>query len=277
MIDHDVFNLDGKVAIVTGGGTGLGKAICNALASAGANVVVSARRQGPINETAAQVRKWGRKAVAISADVTNAKQVDAMVKKTMAEFGRLDILVNNAGIAKGVDPSPEDAVNVKPKEIWELKDDEWQYSINTNLTGTFYCCRAVAKPMMRQGGGKVINLASVGGLRAVRGAIAYSAAKAGVIMLTKTLAITWAKHNIQANCIAPGFFRVKDVSPQHHERIKKFFPSGRCGEPHEIGPLAVYLASKASNYVTGECFVIDGAASVGFAPTGYAPTRNIDT
>jgi NAD(P)-dependent dehydrogenase (short-subunit alcohol dehydrogenase family) len=138
MIDHDVFNLDGKVAIVTGGGTGLGKAICNALASAGANVVVSARRQGPINETAAQVRKWGRKAVAISADVTNAKQVDAMVKKTMAEFGRLDILVNNAGIAKGVDPSPEDAVNVKPKEIWELKADEWQYSLNTNLTGTFY-------------------------------------------------------------------------------------------------------------------------------------------
>jgi NAD(P)-dependent dehydrogenase (short-subunit alcohol dehydrogenase family) len=271
MTSQGVFSLEGKVAIVTGGGTGLGRVICKALATAGANLVVAARKQGPIEQTKAEVKKLGRKAIAISVDVTDSTQVNKMVKRTIDMFGRIDILVNNAGIAKGVDPSFENALDVKPKEIWELSDQEWLYSINTNLSGTFYCCRAVAKQMIGQGSGKVINLASAGGLRAVRGAFPYGAAKAGVVMLSKILAITWAKHNIQVNCIAPGFFLIRDLPLQQHQKIQSFFPLGRCGEPHEIGPLTVYLSSNASDYVTGECFVIDGAASIGYAPTGYIP------
>jgi NAD(P)-dependent dehydrogenase (short-subunit alcohol dehydrogenase family) len=272
MMDEDTFRLDGKVAVVTGGGTGLGKAICKALAVAGADVVVSARRQGPIDETAAEVSKLGRTAIAISTDITDSTQVNDLMKKTIEEFGRIDILVNNAGVAKGVDPSHRDALDARPKEIWELSDEDWQYSIDTNLSGAFYCCRAVAKQMQLQKRGKIINIASLGGLRAVKGAIVYGCAKAGVVMLTKALAITWATRNIQVNCIAPGFFAILEISLQQQQHIEKIFPSGRCGQPQEIGPLCVYLASRASDYVTGECFVIDGGASSTYAPTGYMPS-----
>jgi len=265
------FSLEGKVAIVTGGGTGLGKVICHAFARAGADVVVAARRPEPINQTAAEVRKLGQKAMAVPTDVTDSGQVNNLIEKTLTEFSKINILVNNAGIAKGVDPSPSEALIVKSKPIWELSDDAWHYSIETNLTGTFYCCRAVAKHLVKQNSGKVINIASVGGLRAVRGSYAYCSAKAAVIMFTKTLAITWARHNIQVNCIAPGFLPVVDLASDIQERSERFFPMGRFGEPREIGPLAVFLASEASGYVTGECFIIDGAASAGYAPTGYTP------
>ena len=265
------FSLKGKLAIVTGGGTGLGKVICSTFARAGADVVIAARRPELINETAAEIREFGQKAMAIPTDVTNSKQVDHLIKKTITEFGRVDILVNNVGIAKGVDSSQSEAFK-EPKPIWELTDDEWRYSIDTNLTGTFYCCRAVAKQMIKQNSGKVINLASVGGLRAVKGNFAYCSAKAGVVMLTQTLGITWAMYNIQVNCIAPGFIPIMDVALDIQERSKRFLPMGRYGEPREIGPLAVYLASNASDYVTGECFIIDGAASTGYAPTGYHPS-----
>jgi NAD(P)-dependent dehydrogenase (short-subunit alcohol dehydrogenase family) len=269
----DRFSLEGKTAIVTGGGTGLGKVICLTFARAGADVVIAARRSGPINETAAEVRKLGQRAMAVPIDVTDSGQVNNLIEKSLAEFGKIDILVNNAGIAKGVDPSsPSEALAVEPRPIWELSDDEWHYSIDTNLTGAFYCCRAVAKYMVKRNSGKVINVASIGGLRGVKGVFAYSSAKAGVIMLTKTLAVTWSRYNIQVNCIAPGFIPVADVTPDIEEHSKRFLPMGRQGEPREIGPLAVYLASGASDYVTGGCFVIDGAASAGYAPTGYTPT-----
>jgi gluconate 5-dehydrogenase len=265
------FSLKGKLAIVTGGGTGLGKVICNAFGRAGADVVIAARRSELINETAAEVRKYGQKAMTVSTDVTDSRQVDHLISKTLTEFGKIDILVNNVGIAKGIDSSQSDAFK-EPKPIWELTDDEWHYSLDTNLTGTFYCCRAVAKQMIKQKAGKVINLASVGGIRAVKGNFAYCSAKAGVVMLTQTLAITWAMYNIQVNCIAPGFFPVVDLPPDIQERSKRFLPMGRSGRPREIEPLAVYLASNASDYVTGDCFIIDGAASTGYAPTGYHPS-----
>jgi NAD(P)-dependent dehydrogenase (short-subunit alcohol dehydrogenase family) len=270
MNDLGLFSLEGKVAIVTGGGTGLGREICFALASEGASVALCGRRKGPIEEVAAKIRKMGRSALAIPTDVTDSKQVNDLVRITIEELGKIDILVNNAGIAKGVDASHEDGLNVKLKEIWELSDEDWSHSINTNLTGAFYFCRAVARQMIAQGGGKVINMTSVGGLRAVKGAIPYCSAKAGVIMLTKTLAITWATHNIQVNCVAPGFFPIADIPPDQKAKIERFLPLGRFGKPRDIGPLAVYLSSEASQYVTGECFVIDGAASAGYAPTGHA-------
>ncbi len=269
------FSLEGKVAIVTGGGTGLGKVISLALARAGADLIIAARRPEPINETAAEVRKLGQKTMAVPTDVTDSRQVDHLIEKTLTRFGRIDVLVNNAGIVKGVDPSPGDALAPEPQPIWELSDDAWHASIETNLTGTFYCCRAVSKHMVSQKSGKVINMASMGGLRAARGGFGYCTAKAGVIMFTKTLAITLASDNIQANCIAPTFFPVVDIPAEIRERSEPFYPMGRFGEPPEVGPLAVLLASDASGYITGECFVIDGASGVGYAPTGYSPAARV--
>jgi NAD(P)-dependent dehydrogenase (short-subunit alcohol dehydrogenase family) len=265
------FSLEGKSAVVTGGGSGLGKAMCLALARAGADVAIAARRPGPINEVAAEIRDYGRKALAVPTDVIDSKQVNSLIETAITEFGKVDILVNNAGIAKGVDPSGHDVLGPPAKAIWELTDEDWAYSINTNLTGAFYCCRAVAKHMLERKSGKVINVSSMGAIRAVKGNFGYNTAKGGVISFTRTLAITWAVDNIQVNCITPGYLPVIDTEPEVRERIERFFPMGRYGDPREIGPLAVYLASSASDYVTGQCFNIDGVAGVSYAPTGYIP------
>jgi NAD(P)-dependent dehydrogenase (short-subunit alcohol dehydrogenase family) len=267
----DRFSLEGKVVIVTGGGTNLGKAMCHAFARAGADVVVAGRTPGPIEETAQEVLKIGRRGIAIPTDVTDSKRVDHLITMSIQELGKVDILVNNAGVARGIEPSPRDPIPKEPGPIWELTDEMWRHAIDTNLSGTFYCCRAVAKHMIERKSGKVINISSAAGLRAARSLFTYCSAKAGVIMFTRTLAITWARYNIQANSVAPGIFRTAEVAPSITKLQESFIPMGRCGEPREIGPLAVFLASDASNYVTGECFVIDGARFVGYAPTDYAP------
>jgi NAD(P)-dependent dehydrogenase (short-subunit alcohol dehydrogenase family) len=271
----DRYSLEGKVAIVTGGGTGLGKVISLALARAGADLMIAARRPELINETAAEVKKLGKKAMAVPTDVTDSKQVDRLIDKTLTQFGRIDVLVSNAGIVRGVDPSSDSVLAPEPEPIWELSDDAWHASIETNLTGTFYCCRAVSKHMVSQKSGKMINMASMGGLRAAKHGFGYCASKAGVIMFTKSLAIALARHNIQVNCLAPIFIPIDEVPAEIRQRSEPFFPMGRFGKPQEVGPLAVFLASDASNYITGECFIIDGAASVGYAPTGYAPVAEI--
>ena len=267
----DKFSLDGKVAIVTGGGTNLGKAMCHALARAGADIVVAGRTLGTIEETASEVRQIGQKGIVIPTDITDSRQVDNLIAGTLNKFGKIDILVNNAGVARGIEPSPRDPVPKEPGPIWELSDEMWHQAIDTNLTGTFYCCRAVSKHMIERKCGKVINISSAAGLRAARSLFTYCSAKAGVIMFTKTLAITWAKYNVQVNCIAPGIFRTAEMDPSIVKLQDSSIPMGRCGEPREIGPLAVFLASEASSYVTGECFVIDGARFVGYAPADYAP------
>jgi NAD(P)-dependent dehydrogenase (short-subunit alcohol dehydrogenase family) len=265
------FSLDGKVAIVTGGGTNLGKAMCHALAKAGADIVVAGRTPGTIEETASEVRAIGKRGIAIPTDVTDSRQVDHLIEGTLNEFGKVDILVNNAGVARGIEPSPRDPIPKEPGPIWELTDAMWHHAIDTNLTGAFYCCRAVSKHLMERKSGKVINISSAAGLRAARSLFTYCSAKAGLIMFTKTLAITWARYHIQVNCIAPGIFRTAEADPSLVKHQASFIPMGRCGEPHEIGPLAVFLASEASSYVTGECFVMDGARFVGYAPADYAP------
>ena len=265
------FSLMGKIAVVTGGGSGLGREICLALAGAGADVVIAGRRPGPINEVAAEIVKSGQRAAAIPTDVTDSGQVNSLIEKAIAEFGKIDILVNNAGIARGVDPSGNDVLAPPARSLWELSDEDWSYSIATNLTGTFYCCRAVARHMLERKSGKVINLSSMGAIRVVKGMFGYCTAKAGVIAFTKTLAITWAGDNIQVNCIAPGFLPVVEMAPEMRARTERFFPMGRFGIPREIGPLAVYLASSASDYVTGQFFPLDGAAGATYPPPGYLP------
>jgi NAD(P)-dependent dehydrogenase (short-subunit alcohol dehydrogenase family) len=265
------FSLEGKNAIVTGGGSGLGRVMCLALAEAGANVVIAGRRPGPIHETAEMIRKIGPEATAIPSDVIDSKQVNNLVEKAIAKFGQIDILINNAGIAKGVDPSGNDPLTTKMKPIWELTDEEWIYSINTNLTGTFYCCRAIARHMVEHKNGKIINLSSAGALRAGKGNFGYGSAKGAIISFTKALAITFAGDNIQANCIIPGFIPIEEMAPEIRERSSRFFPMQRFADPSEIGPLAVFLASSASDYITGQCFPVDGATSVNYAPAGFIP------
>lgn len=263
--------IEGKVAVVTGGGTGLGRVMCLSLAESGASLVIAGRRTGPIGEVAAEAQRYGAKAIPVAADVTYSRQVKGLIERTIDEFGCIDILINNAGIAKGVDPAPDEALKLEPKPIWEWTDEEWRYSIDTNLTGAFYGCREAARYMVKQKSGKIINMTSVGGLRGVRGSFGYCSAKGGILQLTRSLAVTLAEDNVQVNCIAPGFLATIALPVEVEAKSRRFFPFGRFGQPREIGPLCIYLASAASDYVTGECFVIDGAASAGYAPTGYAP------
>lgn len=256
------WNLDGEVAIVTGGGTGLGKAISLALAGAGADIVLAARRPGPLEEVAAQVKSLGRRALAIPTDVTDSKQVESMVARAVSEFGGIDILVNNAGaMVKGEGSKP----------VWEITDQEWHQGIDVNLTGAFYCCRAVAKHMIERRRGRIINISSAAGLRGMRYQPMYCSSKAGVIGLTMTLALSWAEWGVRVNCLAPAWLATW-YSPEEYESRARLMILGRVGLPGEVGPLAVYLASDASQYVTGQVFSIDGGVSAGgAAPVGYAP------
>lgn len=258
--------LEGKVAVITGAGTGLGRTMALALAAEGCDIVAAARRVGAIEETAKQVRDLGRKASAIPTDVTDSRLCNNLISQTLTEFGRLDILINNAGIVRGQSPKP----------LWEITDEEWHLGIDTNLGGTFFCCRAVLKYFVEQSHGKIINIASGNGLRGSRGDYMYGTAKAGVINLTRVLATTFAPNNIQINCIAPGFVDVRDLQPEpatrEHTRQPRFIPVGRFGVPEDIGYLGLFLASDASDYITGGIFANDGGGLAGgVAPTGYAP------
>ncbi len=263
-------SLDGKTAIVTGGGTGLGKTMSLIMAKEGCDIVVAARRVEPIEQTAREVRDLGTRGLAIPTDVTDSKQVANMVEQTIAEMGGFDILVNNAGIVRGQWPKP----------IWELSDDDWHQGIDNNLTGTFYCTRAVMKHFVDQGHGKIINIASGNGMRGQRLDFMYGSAKAAVINLTRVLAITYSPSNIQVNCIAPGFVDVRHLQPEppsgEAARNPRFIPVGRFGVPEDIGHLGLFLASDASDYITGSIFANDGGGlASGVAPTGYAPIIEI--
>jgi len=262
--------LQGKVAIITGGGTGLGKAMALTLAKEAATIVVAARRVEAIEQTAKEVTDLGARGLAVSTDVTDSQQVNRMVERTLSEMGRLDILINNAGIVRGQ----------QRKSLWEITDEEWHLGIDTNLSGAFFCCRAVGKHFVEQKRGKVINIASGNGLRGGRGDYMYGTAKAGVIELTRVFAITWAEDNIQVNCIAPGFVDVGALQPVPRSgsamRRSEFIPVGRFGIPEDIGYLGLFLASDASNYITGALFANDGGGLAGgFSPTGYAPVITI--
>ena len=257
-------SLDGKTVLVTGGGTGLGKEMVLAMARAGANIVVAARRHNYIEEAANQVRSMGRKALAVTTDVTDSAQVNNMVQQAVNEFGKIDVLINNAGGGVG---------GLGSRPIWEITDEQWRIGIDVNLTSAFYCSRAVAKDMVERRSGKIINIASGTGLRGVTDTYAYGAAKGGIISLTRVLAVTLSRHGISATCISPGFIPVREPQePLSSSPQARFIPVGRTGLATEMGPLAVYLASDASSYTNGDLFVIDGGAlASGYAPTGYAP------
>jgi 2-deoxy-D-gluconate 3-dehydrogenase len=267
----ETLQLTGKTAIVTGAGRGLGKAMAKALAQAGAEVVCSARTQEQIDATVAEITADGGDAIAIRCDVTDSSQVDAIVAGCIEHYGKLDIMLANAGIGD----------RVGSYEFWDYPDDVFESQLAVNLKSAFYSGRAASKHMVERGeGGVIINVASGTALRGNKG-FAYPTAKGGVISLTKSEAVILWPHNIRANVIVPGY--VSQAPPKDDEEANlrrnrgKFIPVNRLGEWWELGPLAVYLASDASKYVTGEQFIIDGGGLAGgVGPTGFRPVRELD-
>ena len=246
--------LAGRVAVVTGASRGLGRAIALALAEAGADVAVTGRAAAELEETARQAVQHDVRALPFVADVSAYPEVERLMAHVVSALGRLDVVVNNAGIAR-----------VAP--LAEASLDDWRAIVEVNLSGVFYGCRAAAPYLIRQRSGKVINLASVLAAVALPGYTMYAATKGAVISLTRTLAVEWARHNIQVNAIAPGWF-VTDMNeaafadPRVHERLTRDVPARRTGRLEEIGPLAVYLASTGSDFMTGQTIFLDGGQTV---------------
>lgn len=244
-----MFSLKGKTALVVGGGSGLGRAIAKGLAGAGAFVAVSGRDAAKLGETVDEIGNTGGACLAAQMDVRDADSVNAAVADVSGRNGRIDILVNSAG------------VHLK-KPTLEVTDEEWTRVLDTNLTGSFRVCRAVGAVMVKQGGGKMINIASLGSFAALKDAAAYTSSKAGIVLLTKNLAVELAPHNIQVNAIAPGVFKTslneRVLVGERLERILGNTPMGRLGQVEEIAGTAIYLSSAASDFVTGAVIPVDG-------------------
>jgi NAD(P)-dependent dehydrogenase (short-subunit alcohol dehydrogenase family) len=247
----DLFKLAGRVALITGGSQGLGFVMAQALAEAGADVVVTSRKKEKAQKSAAAIADaTGRRALGLAVDVTDAQQVEAMVQSTIEAFGHIDILVNNAG------------VNVR-KPIEEFDEASWDLVQNTNLKAPFFCSRAVARPMKEQRYGRVINIASMLGLTALPERGAYCSSKGGLIQLTKVLALEWAPYNVTVNALCPGPFATElNIPVLNNPQANQFFLNhialGRWGQPEEIGGAIIFLASDASSFMTGSALVFDG-------------------
>jgi NAD(P)-dependent dehydrogenase (short-subunit alcohol dehydrogenase family) len=250
-----LFDLRGKVAIVTGASRGIGEAIAERLAEAGAKVVLSSRKQDGLDPVAAAIKAKGGEAIAVAAHNGEKEALQALAKTTLDTYGRVDILVNNA------------ATNPHFGTLLDAEDSMWQKTIEVNLMGNVWLTQAVVPSMRQNGGGKIINIASVNGLRPGRMQGIYSITKAGIISLTQTLAMELGGDNIQVNAIAPGLVKTKfarviweneDILNEMVQRT----PAGRIGEPDDIAGIALYLASPASNFATGQVFVVDGGVTV---------------
>jgi NAD(P)-dependent dehydrogenase (short-subunit alcohol dehydrogenase family) len=246
-----LFDLSGRVAIVSGGSMGLGLQMAEGLAEMGANIVLCARNQERCEESAIALRSLGVQVLALTCDVKDKAAIQHVVDTTLAKFGRIDILINGAGVSWGA-----------PVEDMTL--EQWDKVISTNLTGTFLFCQVAGKAMVAQGSGKIINIASVaglGGASAELQAIGYHASKGGVIAFTKDLACKWAPHNIQVNAIAPGWFPTHMsgwIIEHRKDSLLAKIPLGRFGNDRDLKGAAVFLASDASAYVAGHVLVVDG-------------------
>jgi NAD(P)-dependent dehydrogenase (short-subunit alcohol dehydrogenase family) len=250
----DTGTLAGRVAFVTGAGRGLGVAIATALGEAGAAVACASRSPAAGEATARAIRERGGEATVVALDVRRPAEVAAALAEAERALGPVDILVNNAGITLD-------------KPTLEVADHDWDEVLTTNLTSTFRLARAVAPGMIARGRGKIINIGSMYGVLGVARYAAYCASKAGVDGLTRSLAVEWARHGIQVNCVAPGYMntdipRVALSDPRTRERFLGKIPARRIGEPREIGPLVVYLASPASDFMTGQTLYLDGGQTV---------------
>jgi 2-deoxy-D-gluconate 3-dehydrogenase len=250
-----MFQLTGKIALVTGGNGGIGLAMARGLAASGATVVIAGRDEAKSASAVRELRAEGRQADAVEADVTSEAAVQALFAEVLRRHGALHILVNNAGTS----------IRRAPQEL-SLAD--WQTVMDTNLTSTFLCSRAAHAPMKRAGGGKVINIGSMLSIFGAPYASAYGASKGGVVQFTRSLATAWAPDNIQANAVLPGWIdtdltrKARDQVPGLNERVLGRTPAGRWGVPVDLAGVAVFLASSASDFVTGAAIPVDGGYSV---------------
>ncbi|MGZ8155469.1 MAG: glucose 1-dehydrogenase [Burkholderiales bacterium] len=251
---RELMSMEGRVSVVTGGATGIGFRMALGLAEAGSSVVIASRRLEVCEQAAHQIEKTGAKALAVACDVTKPHQVEAMKDAVMRHFGRVDALFNNAGRAWVANPE-------------DTPVERWQQVFDLNITGPFLCCQAFGRQMIQAKRGKIVNIASVAGLVGrnpkTYNSVAYGASKGALVNFTRDLAVKWAQHNINVNCICPGFF----VTPlneklylERRELIDRDIPLGRTGGPDDLKGVAVLLASDASNFMTGAIIPVDGGA-----------------
>jgi len=249
-----LFDLTGKVAVVTGGNGGIGLGIAMGLAGAGANIVIAARSVEKTAQALEDIRALGVEAHGITVDVTQEPAIQRMITSTIDHMGRLDILVNNSGIA----------VRAQPQELTAA---QWDSVVDVNLRAAFLASKEAYAQMVKAGGGKVINVGSMYSIFGSDWGAPYAASKGGLVQLTKSLAVAWAKDNIQVNAVLPGWIvtdltrGIQDADPNRYDNISRRIPTGRWGEPSELAGAAVFLASTASDYVTGATLAVDGGYS----------------
>ncbi len=252
--DYGVFSLEDRVAVVTGGNGGIGLGIVKGLAEAGATIVIASRNQEKTDKAVNELLSMGKKVTGLQVDVTDERSIASMVDSVISHYGRIDILVNNSGT--GIRKLPQDSTL-----------EEWRQVFTVNVEGTFLCCQKVYPHMVKQGGGKIINVGSMASVFGNDWLASYSASKGAVAQLTKSLAVAWAQSNIQVNAILPGWVYttltapLKDQYRERYDHIISRTPIGRWGEPEEMAGCVVFLASNASNYITGTLIPIDGGFS----------------
>jgi NAD(P)-dependent dehydrogenase (short-subunit alcohol dehydrogenase family) len=251
-----LFSLEGRVAVVTGGTSGIGRALSLGLADAGADVVASARRKEQVDKTAGEIEARGRKTLRLASDVSDRGTLETLLAAVLERFGKVDILVNCAG-------------TIKRTPTLDMPEAEWTNILNTNLTGTLRACQVFGRHMLERGYGRIINIASLNSFVALSEVAAYAASKAGVASLTRSLAVEWSKKGVTVNAVAPGVFRTDlnaqllDSTPRGQELLMRT-PMGRFGKTEELIGATVYLASDAASFVTGQILVVDG----GFLASG---------